>query len=166
MTLIAWDEYDVVSTEPDDYIQWYHDGHDYRAFQRAALAQVLATLSDGQSIPHPVLHYDLHATHHIIFDAPLGRCHHETGQYIDNMIHIDIPLDVSLCRRLLRDFKNSSITKEDILKEIQFYLDHARPLFFDADLKESADLVVNGLLPPEQASETVRNYLSTTQYCT
>ncbi len=94
----------------------------------------------------------------IIFDAPLGRLHSETGQFIDFMLHLSVPLDVSLCRRLLRDFANQNLAK-DILEELEFYLNESRPLYFDEKLKLTADFVVNGLLSPENELEVVMNYL-------
>lgn len=62
-------------------------------------------LKSGHSIVHSITQDVLKPTRFIIFDAPLGRLHQQTGQYIDFCIHIEVPLDSSLCRRILRDFK-------------------------------------------------------------
>lgn len=58
-------------------------------------------------------------------------------------IHLSVPLDVSLCRRLLRDFSNQDLAK-NILEEIEFYLNESRLLYFDEKLKLTADFVING----------------------
>ncbi len=158
-TLISWDEFDDVSMEPEDYIYWFHNSQDYSEFKRESLANVLNTLVKGESIVHPVTNQNLMPTNFIIFDAPLGRLHQETGRYIDILIHIEVPLDILLCRRILRDFKDEK-NKNDIIEEIQFYLDHSRPLYIDNDLKKGADLVIDGMLLPQQESQIVMNYMA------
>lgn len=158
-TLISWDDYDDISTEPDDFILWHQSGGDYAAFQRQALSKTLAELKSRKETIHPIFNRALPITQFIIFDAPLGRLHQQTGRFIDTMIHIEVPLDVLLCRRLLRDFNNQTNTK-DLLEEVKFYLKQSRPLYFDEELKETADLVIDGMLSPEQALMCVINYVA------
>ncbi|MDF3047210.1 MAG: hypothetical protein K0R73_328 [Candidatus Midichloriaceae bacterium] len=158
-TLIVWDDYDDISEEPEDYIAWYYNGKDYTAFKRQALSKNLEDLKNNKETLHPVFNQILPVTQFIIFDAPLGRLHHETGKFIDTMIHIEVPLDVLLCRRLLRDFKDENNTK-DLLDEIRFYLEQSRPLYFDNELKSTADLIIDGMLTPEQELAYVMRYLN------
>ncbi|HAU0262632.1 TPA: uridine kinase [Legionella pneumophila] len=158
-TLISWDDFDEVSKEPEDYIEWYGRGGNYSEFKREELKKVLAKLKEGEKVLHPVLHDELIPTKYIIFDAPLGTLHQQTGKYIDTCVHIEVPLDISLCRRVLRDFDDQLKTKEDVLEEIDFYLKHSRPLFFDHDLKKNATIVVDGLLTPEKELQIIKNYL-------
>jgi len=157
-TLISWDDYDEISTDPGNFITWYQNGQDYTLFNREALSKNLMNLKNNKETFHAVFNQILPVTQFIIFDAPLGRMHHETGRFIDTMIHIELPLDVLLCRRLLRDFNNQKNTK-DLLAEIRFYLEHSRPLYFDKELKDTADLVINGMLSPEQELIDVMEYL-------
>jgi uridine kinase len=158
-TLISWDDYDDLSREPDNFILWHQSGRDYAAFQRQALSKNLADLKSRKETVHPVFNRVLPITQFIIFDAPLGRLHQQTGRFIDMMIHIETPLDVLLCRRLLRDFNNQTNTK-DLLEEVKFYLEQSRPLYFDKELKETADLVIDGMLPTEQELICVMNYVT------
>lgn len=159
-TVVSWDEFDEISTEPLDYVEWYYRDRNYEEFRREALASVLKTLKTNKIVVHPVSEQTLVPTKYIIFDAPLGRCHQQTGQYIDTCIHITVPLDVSLCRRILRDFVDPVKTKEAMLEELSFYLKHSRPLFFDDDLRQTANLVVDGLLSPQEELEVVKHYLT------
>jgi len=156
-TLVAWDDFDEVSSEPEDFIDWYQRGQDYAEFKRSELAKVLASLQAGEQAMHPTSKVKLEAAKYIVFDAPLGRLHAQTGKFINSMFHITLPLDVSLCRRLLRDFNDKP--KEDLLEEISFYLNHSRPLFYDDDLKQTADLVIDGMLTPEKQMEMCLVYL-------
>ncbi len=162
-TLLCWDDFDDISTGPDDYVEWYHRGEDYNEWDYKELANTLKSLKGNQSILHPVFNQLLNPAEYIIFDAPLGRLHHQTGQHIDYCFHINIPLDISLCRHLIRDFKNSNKSKEELLEELEYYLTHSRPLFIDDDFKASADLVIDGMLTTEQQIQKIREYLQDKQ---
>lgn len=158
-TFVSWDDFDEISEGPEDYVDWYKRGQDYKEWNYKALAEVLQTLKSKKSRTHPTLGKPLIPTEYIVFDAPLGRLHEQTGQYLDICIHIDTPLDVALGRWLLRDFKEKDKTKEELLEEIEFYLLHARPLFLDEQLQESADFCVDGTLSIEQQIEAVLGFL-------
>jgi hypothetical protein len=43
--------------------------------------------------------------------------------------------------------------------EIEYYLSHSRPLFFDDDLKTNADLVIDGMLTTEDQIKNIKEYL-------
>ncbi|HDO7841032.1 TPA: uridine kinase [Legionella pneumophila] len=158
-TLISWDDFDDISLEPEDYIEWYYKGCNYSEFKRESLAKTLANLKSKKEIIHPILHTLLNPTEYIIFDAPLGKLHIQTGEYIDTCVHIEVPLDISLCRRILRDFKDKLQTKENLLEEVSFYLNHSRPLYFDDDLKQNATIVIDGLLSTEAQIQIIKNFL-------
>ncbi|KAB8031028.1 AAA family ATPase [Fluviispira multicolorata] len=149
-TKLFWDEFDEVSNSPDDYVEWYNSGRNYDAFDYISLSQTLLELKVGKSIKHPVTGQMLNPSKYIIFDAPLGRLHEQTGKYINFCIHIDTPLDISLVRRTLRDFTDSNKTKEELLEDLNFYMNSSRPLFCDKLLIKLADLVIDGLLTPEE----------------
>src|SRR5690348_6307423 len=149
-TSLAWDDFDDISTGPDDLIAWYKQGENYQAWDFPALENVLKILKSGNSIIHPVFNNKLIPTQYLIFDAPLGYLHEQTGKYIDLNIHIDCPLDVSLARWLIRDFKETNKTKQELIKELEFYLSDSRPLFMDEKLKSNADFIIDGLLSVDQ----------------
>lgn len=158
-TMVSWDEFDEISTAPKDYVDWYKRGQDYNEWNYQALADVLRSLKLNQSILHPTLKTTLYPTKYIIFDAPLGRLHVQTGQYIDMCIHLKVPLDISLCRHLIRDFKDNNKSKEDLLDEVEYYLSHSRPLFFDDSLINNADLIINGMLSTDEQIKEIKNKL-------
>jgi uridine kinase len=158
-TLLCWDDFDDISTGPLDYVEWYHRGQDYNEWNYHTLADVLKLLKANQPVSHPVFKQMLNPTEYIVFDAPLGRLHQQTGKYIDIWIHINVPLDVSLCRHLLREFKNTSKTKEELFEELEYYLSQSRPLFFDDAFKAGADLVIDGMLTTEEQIQKINAYL-------
>ncbi|MBX9704030.1 MAG: AAA family ATPase, partial [Silvanigrellaceae bacterium] len=114
-TVVFWDEFDDISTSPEDLIEWYKNSKDYTAWNYQGLADTLNTLKQGNRAIHPVNHEELIPTEVILFDAPLGFKHQQTGKYIDYLVCIDTPLDIALARRLLRDFQNK---KDELVNEI------------------------------------------------
>ncbi|MCW8410317.1 AAA family ATPase [Legionella sp. PATHC035] len=158
--LISWDEFDAISIVPEDYVEWHQRGQDYQEWNYRELAHVLKVLRSGNAIEHPITHEVLKPTEFIIFDAPLGRLHQQTGQYIDLCVHIEVPLDVSLCRRVLRDYREENKDKEKVLEELAFYLNEARILFFDEELKKCADVILDGMAKIESQVAFVKSFLS------
>lgn len=158
-TCLFWDDFDELASGPDDYLDWYERGQNYAEWDYTALAEVLCKLKANQPVEHPVLKKQLLPTDYIIFDAPLGRLHQQTAGYINSCFHIVTPLDVSLARRLLRDFKEVNTSKEDLLAELECYLAGTRKLFFDEALKKSANLLIDGLLSNEAQVNLIQNYL-------
>lgn len=163
-TALHWDDFDEISNGPDDYVDWYHRSGDYAEWDYKPLANVLKTLKSNQSITHPTLHTTLEPTLEptplIIFDAPNSRLHLQTAEYIDLAIHINLPLDISLARWVIRDFKSSDKTKDDLIEELEFYLAHSRPLFIDDDIKSTADLIIDGTLPTQLQVQEIQKYLT------
>ena len=94
-TLLGWDDFDEISNGPKDYIDWHKRGQNYSEWDYRSLSEVLRSLKSDKSAIHPVLKIDLYPTEYIIFDAPLGRFHKQTGIYIDTWVHIDVPLEAS-----------------------------------------------------------------------
>lgn len=159
--LIQWDDFDDISSGPDDYVAWYTRGQNYAEWDYRTLAEILCSLKNRQSVQHPIHQQILHPGQYIIYDAPMGRLHSQTGRYIDKCLHIALPLDISLSRRLLRDFNNDTNSKTDIFAELEFYMTQSRPLFNDKDLKNNADLVIDGMLSTQIQLRQITDYLST-----
>jgi uridine kinase len=144
---IMWDDYDEISKAPAELIEWYLKGKDYTAFDYTQLAEVLEKLKSGQQVFCPATNQTLQPKEIIIFDSPLGRMHQQTGKYIDQAFYIDTPLDVSLARWLIRDFKDN---KTELIAELEFYVSKSRPLFACTDVKDSCDYIVDGMLKLEE----------------
>ncbi len=81
----------------------------------------------------------------IIIEEPWGRQRAEIAPLIDYVVHIDIPLDVSLARRLFRDGQRGY----DLLAYVRAYLEMPlRSIYLQMQKgAASADLVLDGLLP-------------------
>lgn len=160
-TAIHWDHFDEISTSPNDYVDWFHRGQNYNEWDYKPLANVLKTLKSNQTILHPTLHTTLQPTNFIIFDAPLNRLHSQTAEFIDISIHIDLPLDISLARWIIRDYKSSNKTKAYLIEELEYYLSDSRPLFIDDHIKSTANITVDGMLPTGLQVQLIQKYLNT-----
>lgn len=104
-TVVSWDDYEDISDGPENYVEWYKTSGDVSDWQYPALAETLKTLRSGRALICPATHRRLDPTPTVVFDAPLGRTHTETGQYIDFLVWIDTPPDVALARSILRDYR-------------------------------------------------------------
>ncbi len=66
---------------------------------------------------------------------------------ISNTVFIDTPLDIAMARRIIRDFKDSSI--ENVLLDLDNYIIRGRRGFLGMlkTIKPNSDLIVDGTLP-------------------
>lgn len=145
---LSWDDFDGISGHPDDYLDWHRKGRDYGAWDYPQLATVLQSLKWDEAIAHPVTQKRLLPTPLVFFDAPLGRLHAQTGQWIDLALHVSLPRDVALCRQLIRDYGAANEPSlEDLIGDLRFYADGGHELFDDKELVAAADIVLDGMRP-------------------
>ncbi|NBO23957.1 MAG: hypothetical protein EBU93_01765 [Chlamydiae bacterium] len=158
-SMVFWDDFELVSEYPPDYVEWYKNGKDYSAWKTPVLAKALDNLKSRSSSVCPTTGKVIEPTKWIIYDAPLGRNHVETGQFIDFLVFLDTPAEVALARRLQRDYlSKDSLDKQAIQQELDTYIHFARPLFLDTDsLKNSANLVLDGMLPIHELVKKIIN---------
>jgi uridine kinase len=151
VTALYWNDFDDISFGPEDYVEWYRTSGDYADWKYPALENTLKELKSGNSIAHPATGQLLSASPLIIFDSSLGRMHKATAQYVDYFIHLDTSMDIALARRIIRDYcDKKDAPAQEILSELEWYLNEGRPLFDATAEKSSADFVVNGDLPTQK----------------
>ena len=155
-TVILFDEYDGDTVHPESFRVWLLQGADYNAWKTARLAADLEALKEWKEIQHPLDGRDIPPRKMIIFDAPLGYAHDETGRLIDYMVFLDTPLDVAMARRLLRDAGSPAFSLQ---AEMQAYLDYGRAAYLEMDkqVKPSCDLVVDGSASIEVVAMQIAN---------
>ncbi|MGN7284647.1 adenylyl-sulfate kinase [Shouchella clausii] len=97
---------------------------------------------------------------YIFLDYPIGYENKQMGMYIDKVIYIKTPLDITFARYLLRDFANSS--GNDILKWAKCYLEEARPLFITHEdiVSKHADYIMDGTLEAEEKIAKIKQLLT------
>lgn len=134
---LCFDDYDDTNIHPENRQEWFQQGGDYNAWKTPTLTKDLKTLKSGKAITSVLDGSHISPAQFIIFDAPLGRTHCETGRFIDFMVFIDTPLDVAMARRLLRDDCSMESLKESLLS----YLSGGRTIYlhFQQQVKEKSD---------------------------
>lgn len=161
-TSLFWDDFDAISKSPEDYVEWYKNGGNPAEFDYQSLADIICSLKDGNEITHPITNHLLKPTPYIIVDAPLGKTHHQTAQFIDFFIHINIPLDIALARRIIRDVQNHHLHENEIIEELNHYLTDSRPLFADEGMSSiagSADYTIDGQKKINEQVDAILNYI-------
>ena len=159
-TVISFDDYGERVYLDRDINEWSADGEDYNEWY------VEPIVADFERLLSEPLDY-------IIFDYPFGYGNRLVGQYINLTIFIDVPLDVALARRIIRDYtsravntnvadvEEASLTGLD--KELRFYLSCSR--FTYAHMPETqkpySDLVVDGTKTPNDISNELLSYIKT-----
>lgn len=110
---------------------------------------------------------------YIILDYPFGYGNRLVGQHINLAVYVDIPLDVALARRIIRDFtsrkENTDVADVEEVslggldKELRFYLSCSRSTYarMPEMQKPTSDLVVDGTKTPEEIVDEIITYINT-----
>ncbi|NRF93932.1 hypothetical protein HQN89_23680 [Paenibacillus frigoriresistens] len=93
---LYFDEYDF-DDSPKDICEWVESGADHSQWNLTPLINHLKSLifAENQSLKY------------IILDYPFAYRHKAMSELLNFTIFIDTPLDVALCRRIQRDYKNT-----------------------------------------------------------
>ena len=164
---LCFDDYDNTNTHPANLDTWLIEGGDYNAWQTPVLTRDLQALTTGNHVTSPVDGPKVSPAEYIVFDAPLGRAHCDTGRFIDFMVFIDTPLDVAMARRLLRGMaKRADVGAEAAVKgvevELTSYLNGARLLYveFQDKIKRKCDLVLDGCLTVDELAGAIHTRIT------
>ena len=136
----------ALSIEDGDYIsasgitdlaKWEEDGWDVSLWNLQLLADDIKLLMQ-QNLDY------------IFFDYPFGYMQKQISEFISLSVFIDTPLDISMARRLLRDFKDKSVA--NIMEDAAWYLEEGRELFLLSDgfQRRDAELIIDGSLPTDE----------------
>ena len=153
---LCFDAYDKTNIHPENLEAWLIEGGDYNAWETPVLTRDLQALTSGCHLTSPLDGSKVSPAEYVVFDAPLGRAHRDTGRFIDLMVFIDTPLDVAMARRLLRDMANAETNADEAVKrigvELSSYLNGARQLYveFQDRIKVQCDLVLDGCLSVDE----------------
>lgn len=159
---LHFDDYDDTNVHPEELQRWLADGGNYDAYQTPVFTCHLRTLKAGRSITSPS-GATVGPARYVVADAPLGRAHSDSGQFIDLMVFVDTPLDVALARRTLRDIKRASgpVAEEaldHVKRDLAGYVARARPIYehFQERMRAGAHLIVDGTLSVDRVVERIR----------
>ncbi|WP_157455662.1 adenylyl-sulfate kinase [Carnobacterium maltaromaticum] len=82
----------------------------------------------------------------VFIDFPFGYEHDSLKPYIDTVIYVKTPLDVSFARQVIRDYSDRD--KEEIINWSKTYLNYARPIFLEHEkiVSSTADYILDGTI--------------------
>jgi len=143
-TQLAYDHYyRSVAAWECNYPQWVKQGCDPNQFiSIPRLVADVRALRSGHTITSPRNEL-IRSTSVIVLEEPWGRQRAEIAPFIDFVVHIDIPLDVSLARRILRDAEHG----RDPVVFVRAYLaESLRDIYAQQQQgRAHADLVLDGM---------------------
>lgn len=140
---LYFDDYEFDS-EPDDICEWVENGADPNEWNLTPFIRDIELLVEYK----PPLDY-------IVLDYPFAYSQRAMNQYIHVALFIDTPLDIAMARRLLRDYKNSTI--ENVIEDMMNYLNRGRLAYINMlrTTKPNSDFIVDGALPLDTIVETI-----------
>ena len=164
---IHFDDYESPETYPKNPAVLLEQGADFNVIKSPLLAQHLRALRNGEPVVSPVTGETVYPARYIVFEGPLGRAQHETGQYIDYLVFIDTPLEVGLARRLSRTISNIELEKlsreqlQDVLASLKQLADHyllwmRKSYQLQRELvRPASDLILDGEQPADALANTI-----------
>lgn len=152
---IFFDDYAAVSDLPErDLPGWLDRGGDPDEWRTDQLAADLRALCGGEPIVGPDGTETVGPLDLVVLEEPFGRARAAVGPLIDLALHVDLPLQVALARRLSRDFVPAAgevpADRADALSGyLAMYLEIGAAVyeFVDRLARESSDVVLDGLRP-------------------
>ncbi|AIY77720.1 hypothetical protein CN324_21105 [Bacillus anthracis] len=119
---------------PADICKWIDDGANYNEWVLTPLIKDIQHLIRDSNVDY------------VIIDYPFAYLNSEMRQFIDVTIFIDTPLDIAMARRILRDFKEE--TMSEIHNDLKHYMTFARKAYLEAihNVKPNSDIILDGSL--------------------
>jgi hypothetical protein len=167
--LLLFDEYKTVSHYPKDVRKWLDDGADANEWKTPQFARDVAALRRGESVTSPRDGRIVHPSEYVVIEEPMGRGRAEMAPHIDFVALLDTPLEIALCRGIMRDAGHwlvddpEGATKEQLVKSqkglwdylrgyLGFYLHAGRELYIAVQehARATSDLVLDGQLPADE----------------
>ena len=166
---LLFDEYKTVSQYPQDMRKWLDDGADVNEWKTPQFARDVAALRRGGSVTSPRDGRIVQPSAYIVIEEPMGRSRAEMAPHIDFVAVLNTPLEIALCRGIMRDTNHFHIddlggaTKEQLAHSheglydylrgyLGFYL-YALREFYITEYEQAAatcDLVLDGQLPADE----------------
>jgi uridine kinase len=154
-TLFCFDDLDKSHHHPTDFHEWFKRGGDLLEFDCRGMNDAV-----GDEITRG-------SSEIIVLDYPFGRDHPKFRHSIDLSVFIDVPLDVAMARRILRDYvENLEISAEERLKslkeDLSYYSSKARHVYLNHERrKESCDLILDGWTTLGQMRNRIMDHIQT-----
>jgi uridine kinase len=152
-TTLFYDDYSDIARWHPNVLDWIAEGADPDAWvHMPQFTADLEMLRNGQQVRNPRTGESIPSARYIVMEEPWGRERKAVAGLIDLVAQINIPLDISLCRRLMRDKD-----KYDVLTFVAVYEQYDLHGFYTRQLNvaDSADVVLNGMRSVEELTSEI-----------
>lgn len=144
---LHFDDYAAVSIYPADLGDWLERGANVDEWQTPRLAEAVRSARTG-------------AGGVLFVEEPFGRLRREMAPLIDLAVHVDVPIDLLLARRLLRRIEEEGDAGElvaNLRRDLTHHqaLGHRLDALGSAAVKAAADVVVDGTKPVAEIAAAV-----------
>jgi uridine kinase len=164
-TVIHMDDYEEYTTQPvGEVLELLKSGADYDVLKMGNLAKDLQSLKFGREVFSPTTQFPVCPSKYIIFETQFGREHRATGQWIDLLLWIDLPLDIALARKLKQFTADVSGNDRDARLSFVQFLDEYLESYLLAvgellemqkrTVRVNADAIINGRASKEEIIAT------------
>ena len=129
---LLFDEYKTVSQYPQDVRKWLDDGANVNEWQTPQFARDVAALRNGESVTSPRDGRIVQPSEYIVIEEPMGRERAEMAPHIDFVVVLNTPLEIALCRGIMRDTDHfhiddlGSATREQLVNSHEGLYDYLR----------------------------------------
>jgi uridine kinase len=152
---LCFDDY-TRGTDYPNIPQWVAAGGDPNQWISPGLLEHLALLKTGQPIQTPNTAKRVEPGRFILVEEPFGRGRKAIAQFIDMSVAIDLPIEIALARRLLRDINtpdmigNPEKARDHVESYCRRFLFESRRELILAGQQwalKDCDLVLDGMKP-------------------
>lgn len=159
---LHFDDYLHLGNEPEVILEWLERGADPNEIETPELVDHLERLRAGRSIERGADARPLEPKPVILVEDPFGRSRRSMVPLVDWAVHLELPPDVALARRLVRSLEDREAERREeqqLLREIHHdlraYLAAGRRAYRAAETaaRREADRVLDGLRSPEELAD-------------
>ena len=108
---LHFDDY-TRGTDYPNIPEWVAAGCDPNQWVSPGLAEDLARLKAGQAVQTPTTARRVEPRRFIFLEEPFGRGRTDVAAQVDMSVAVDLPIDVALARRLVRDINTPQMTAD------------------------------------------------------
>ncbi|QGQ96624.1 hypothetical protein EHS13_17950 [Paenibacillus psychroresistens] len=163
---VSLDEYYATTKFPENDMEWVERGADPNEIDDPKYLEDLFTLLSNGSIINPHTKLEVKSTKFIILDEPFGRSRYRMNEIIDLSVHIEIPLEIALARRIQRQLMKDE-EPEAFMKFAKEYIPNYlyngyREFYLAVDriAKQNCNLKLDGTKSLDDHLQTILNQLS------
>lgn len=160
---VFFDDYENEETYPTDMQAWLDNGSDPNALKSPQMIADIQALKTGKSVTLPEKQVIPVNPKYVVIEEPTGREREAIAPLLDFVVCIDLPLELAMGRRTVRNIKSLILEGEDtvavthIAGFLDWYMAWGHKVYSAIQNRviNNCDLVVDGQQSPEDIVATI-----------